>query len=105
MTIEVTDDSFEANVLQATGPILLDFSANWCGPCRMIAPILEEISEQYAGRLTVAKLDIDDSPKTPSTYGVQGIPTLILFKNGEQVATKVGSMPKGRLIEWIESVL
>jgi thioredoxin 1 len=105
MTVKVSDDSFGTDVLKAEGPVLLDFFADWCGPCRIIAPFLEEISEEFKGRLTVAKLNIDENPKTPVTYGVRGIPTLILFKNGEQVATKVGSLPKSRLVEWLESVL
>ena len=105
MTIKVSDDSFDQDVLQAPGPVLLDLFADWCGPCRMVAPILEELAQEFEGRLTIAKINIDENPKTPVKYGVQGIPTMILFKNGEKVATTVGSRPKSKLKEWLESVL
>jgi thioredoxin 1 len=104
-TKPVTDQSFETDVLKAPGPVVVDFWAEWCGPCRMIAPALEELATEYAGKLTVAKVNIDDNPMTPTTYGVRGIPTLIMFKNGQQVASQVGALPKGRLKDWIASNL
>ena len=104
-TKPVTDASFDADVLQATGPVLVDFWAEWCGPCKMIGPALEEIAGELQGKLTVAKVDIDDNPMTPNKFGVRGIPTLILFKDGKQVAQKVGAMPKSALKAWIESSL
>jgi thioredoxin 1 len=104
-TVAVTDATFEADVLQAPGLVLVDFWAEWCGPCKMIAPALEEIGAEFAGRVTVAKVNIDENPSTPNTYGVRGIPTLILFKDGKPTATKVGAEPKSKLKEWVSSAL
>ncbi len=100
-TKPVSDDSFDTDVLGSDGPVLVDFWAEWCGPCKQIASALEEIAVEMDGKLTVAKLNIDDTPETPSKYGVRGIPTLILFKGGAVAATKVGALPKSKLIEWI----
>ena len=104
-TKTVTDQSFPSDVLGAPGPVLVDFWAEWCGPCRMIAPALEEISNEMGERVTVAKLNIDDNPDAPARYGVRGIPTMILFKDGEPAATKVGTAPKSQLQGWLEGVL
>jgi thioredoxin 1 len=102
-TTAVTDATFETDVLKAEGPVLVDFWAEWCGPCKMIAPALEEIGAEYAGKMTVVKVNIDDNPQTPNNYGVRGIPTLILFKDGKPAATKVGAAPKSQLKEWVAS--
>ena len=104
-TKPVTDASFAIDVLQATGPVLVDFWAEWCGPCKAIGPALEELGAEYAGRLTIAKVNIDDNPLTPNTYAVRGIPTLILFKDGKPVSTKVGAAPKSALREWVAAAL
>ena len=102
MTVtHVTDAEFDEKVLNAPGPVLVDFWAEWCGPCKAIAPTLEEISEELNGSVTIAKVDVDSNPSTPAKYGVRGIPTLILFKNGEVAATKVGALPKNKLYEWV----
>ncbi|GLQ04865.1 thioredoxin TrxA [Sneathiella chinensis] len=103
-TTNVTDTSFEQDVLKSDGLVLVDFWAEWCGPCKSIAPSLEEISNEMAGELTVAKINIDENPNTPTKYGVRGIPTLMLFKNGEVAGTKVGASPKGQIEEWIKSI-
>jgi thioredoxin 1 len=103
--IAVTDSNFDAEVLRASVPVLVDFWAEWCGPCRMIAPFLEELASDMAGRVTVAKVNIDENPQTPMKYGVRGIPTVILFKGGQVAATKIGALPKSKLYEWVESVL
>jgi thioredoxin 1 len=105
MTKQVTDASFETDVLKSSQPVIVDFWAEWCGPCKQIAPALEEIAKEMGDRVTVAKVNIDDNPQTPQKYGVRGIPTLILFKNGQVAATKIGALPKSKLVEWVESVL
>ncbi|MBW7851552.1 MAG: thioredoxin TrxA [Rhodospirillales bacterium] len=102
---QVTDSSFDADVLKASGPVLVDFWAEWCGPCRQIAPALEDLSKDMADRVTVAKINIDENPMTPSKYGVRGIPTLMIFKDGQVAATKIGALPKSKLYEWVESAL
>ena len=104
-TKHVTDASFAADVLQSDVPVLVDFWADWCGPCKMIAPSLEEISEELAGKVTIVKMDIMDSTETPAQFGVQSIPLMVLFKNGEPVAQKLGAAPKSQLKAWLESVL
>ena len=105
MTKPVTDSSFEQDVLKATKPVVVDFWAEWCGPCRQIAPMLEELSTELGGRVEILKLNVDENPQTPSRYGVRGIPTLMVFKNGQVAATKIGAMPKTQLVQWVESVL
>ncbi len=101
----VSDDTFESDVLKADGAILVDFWAEWCGPCKVIAPALEEIAKEMDGRVRIAKVNIDENPLTPQKYGVRGIPTLMLFKDGQVAATKVGAVAKSQLQEWVESVL
>ena len=99
----VTDQAFTAEVLQSPLPVLVDYWAEWCGPCRMIAPILSEVAQEYAGRLTVAKLNVDENQQVPQKYGIRGIPTLMLFKNGNIEATKVGALSKSQLTAFIDS--
>lgn len=100
--VYITDDTFEEEVLKASGPVLVDYWAEWCGPCKMIGPVLEQIATEYAGRIRVAKLNIDENPLTPPKYGIRGIPTLMLFKNGQVEATKVGAMSKSQLSAFID---
>ncbi len=103
--LQINDSDFDEQVLKSESPVLVDFWAEWCGPCKMIAPILEEIAVEYAGKLTVAKVNIDNNPGTPQRYGVRGIPTLILFKDGEVHATKVGALAKSQLAAFIDANL
>ena len=100
-TVKVTDDSFEADVLKASVPVLVDFWAEWCGPCKQIGPALEQIADELAGQVVIAKVNIDDSPMIPSRLGVKGIPTLMLFKDGQMAAMKVGAMPKQKIVDWL----
>ena len=104
-TTKITDASFESDVLKAPGPVLVDFWAEWCGPCRVIAPALEEISSELGDKLTIAKLNIDENPDVPVRYGVRGIPTMLLFKGGQPVAQKVGAAPRSQIQQWIETAL
>ena len=104
-TKAITDSSFQADVLDAGKPVLVDFWAEWCGPCKMIGPSLEEISEELGEEVTIAKLNIDENPDAPGKYGVRGIPTMILFKNGQPTATKVGAAPKGQMKGWLQGEL
>ena len=97
----ISDASFETDVLKSERPVLVDFWAEWCGPCKQIAPALEQISDELSGKVTIAKLNIEDSPTTPSRYGVRGIPTMMLFKGGQMASMKVGAMPKQKILEWL----
>ena len=103
--VHVTDSNFDDEVLKASGPVLVDFWATWCGPCKMIAPVLDELSEEYAGKVKICKLDVDAHPGTAPKYNVKGIPTLILFKNGEVAGKKVGAMSKSQLAAFIDSTI
>ena len=104
-TVNVTDENFEAEVLKAGKPVLVDFWAEWCGPCKQIGPTLEEISDEMANDIVIAKHNIDNEPNTPTKYGVRGIPTMLLFKDGELKATKVGATPKSDIVTWIKENL
>ena len=99
--VKVTDASFDTDVLQASAPVLVDFWAEWCAPCKTIAPALDELAAEFAGKVTIAKLNIDDNPLTPTKFGVRGIPTLMLFKNGTVAATKIGALPRKALHDWL----
>ncbi len=101
-TVKVSDENFQSEVLGSSTPVLVDFWAEWCGPCKMIAPALEEISEEMSGAVKIAKVDIDSNQQSAMNYGVRSIPTMILFKNGEAAATMVGAQPKGKIAEWIK---
>ncbi len=104
-TVAVSDQTFKTDVLDAPGPVLVDFWAEWCGPCKTIGPALDEIAAEFKGKLTVAKVNIDENPLTPNNYGVRGIPTLILFKDGKPADTKVGALPKSQLKAWVQGSL
>ena len=103
--VHISDESFEEEVLQSERPVLIDYWAEWCGPCKMIAPVLEEIATEYSDRLKVVKLNIDDNPQTPPKYGIRGIPTLMVFKNGQVEATKVGAVSKAQLTAFLDASL
>ena len=103
MTISVTDDSFESDVLKSDKPVVVDFWAEWCGPCKQIAPALDEMATEMSDQIVVAKVNIDENPGIPGKYGIRGIPTLLLFKDGEIVSQKVGALPKNQIVEWVQS--
>ena len=105
MVAQVKDNEFEAKVLKSSTPVLVDFWAEWCGPCKALAPVLEEVSKEIGSKVVIMKMNVDESPETPSKFGIMSIPTLILFKDGKQVGVKVGSVPKHTIIEWIESLI
>lgn len=105
LVLHISDSDFNEKVINASGPVLVDYWAEWCGPCKMIAPILDEIAKDYEGKITVAKLNIDENPATPQHYGVRGIPTLMLFINGEVEGTKVGALTKSQLAAFIDNYL
>lgn len=98
----VSDSEFDSSVLKSSKPVLVDFWAEWCGPCRQLSPIVDEVAKEMEGRVEVVKINIDQSPETPTKFGVRGIPTLMIFKDGKMTATKVGALPKSKLMEWVE---
>jgi thioredoxin 1 len=100
-TVEITDESFENDVLKSPKPVLVDFWAEWCGPCKLVAPTLEQIAKELSADLTVAKMNVEESPTTPSRYGVRGIPTMMLFQDGQMTSMKVGAMPKQKILDWL----
>lgn len=104
-SVQVNDTEFEKEVLQASGPVLVDFTAEWCGPCKALSPLIDELADEMKDKVKVVKVNIDSSPDAPSTYGVRGVPTLMIFKEGQVVDTRVGGMPKSQLTEWIESAV
>ena len=101
-TVKITDENFETEVVKASKPVIVDFWAEWCGPCKMIGPILEELSDEFSDKVTIAKHNIDEEPNTPTKFGVRGIPTMLLFKDGELKSTKVGATPKSDIVSWIK---
>ncbi len=103
--IHTSDSTFQSEVINSEIPVMVDFWAEWCGPCKMIAPVLEQVADEFAGQLTVAKLNVDDNPQTPPRYGIRGIPTLMIFKNGVVEATKVGAVSKTQLTNFIEGII
>ena len=104
-THKITDSSFGQDVLQSDVPVLVDFWAEWCGPCKMISPILEEVAKEMGGKVKIVKMNVDENPQTPAQFGVRSIPTLALFKNGQAISTKVGVLPKGKIVEWVSTAL
>lgn len=104
-TTAVTDKSFEGDVIESSKPVVVDFWAEWCGPCKQIGPALEEIAAEMGGEVTIAKINIDENPQVPGKYGVRGIPTLMIFQDGQVTGTKVGAVPKGQIMDWIKSTI
>jgi len=104
-TSTVSDDTFETEVLKSSTPVIVDFWAEWCGPCKQIAPALEEIAQEMGGKVKIAKLNIDENPSTPGKYGIRAIPTLMIFRGGEVASIQMGAQPKGKLVDWINSTL
>ncbi|NCC22657.1 MAG: thioredoxin [Alphaproteobacteria bacterium] len=102
--VKVTDENFETEVLKSDGPVVVDFWAEWCGPCKALSPVIDEVSNELGEKVKIVKVNIDESPNTPTQYGVRGIPTLMIFKGGQVVDTRVGGMAKGQLTDWIESM-